>query len=104
MKSRFIGSFIALSLGMLVSQRAHAAGAPPVLLNASFDGDATGMASPTGWTSSGSTDADFTEWGGHASDFRLSHWSGTNYSVDTRQTVTGMKPGWYTLRGWVKRS
>jgi arabinogalactan endo-1,4-beta-galactosidase len=104
MKARFIGSFIALSLGMLVSQRAHAKGAPQVLLNASFDGDATGVASPTGWTSSGSSDADFTEWGGHESDFRLSHWSGTDYSVDTRQTITGVKRGWYTLRGWVRRS
>jgi len=76
----------------------------PVPANASFEVDGTGVATPKGWTSSGSSNADFTEWGGHTGNFRLSHWSADAFSVDTQQTVTGLKPGWYTLRGWVKRS
>src|SRR5262249_45296284 len=63
-----------------------------------------GVASPTGWTSSGSTDADFTEWGGEDGNWRLSHWSSNAYSVETTQTVNGLGRGWYTLRGWARRS
>lgn len=73
------------------------------LANPNFDQDNTGVASPTGWVSTGSVDADFTEWGGYTG-WRLSHWSGNAYSVDTQQTVTGLADGWYTLRAQVRRS
>lgn len=100
------GSFVGLSLALLAGG-AHAGPHPapvPTLPNPGFEQDGTGVASPTGWTSSGSVDADFTEWGGYSGNFRLSHWSAADYSVDTDQVVDGLKPGPYTLRARVKRS
>ena len=76
----------------------------PTILNASFEDDGTGVASPVGWVSSGSVNTDFTEFGGHTGDWRLSHWSAEAYSVDTAQTLSGLTDGWYTLRAWVRRS
>lgn len=77
--------------------------ATPVLSNPSFDGDGTGTATPQGWISSGSTNADFTEWGGRTGNYRLTHWSADDFSVDTQQVVTGLSHGWYTLRGFARR-
>ncbi len=95
----------ALPLIALLSQgAADATTITPVLPNPGFEQDGTGVASPTGWTSSGSIDADFTEWGGQSGDLRLTHWSAQDYSVDTEQTITGLRRGTYTLRGWVRRS
>jgi arabinogalactan endo-1,4-beta-galactosidase len=48
--------------------------------------------------------ADFTEWGGHTGNWRLSHWSPEAYSVDTTQTISGLADGWYTVRARVRRS
>lgn len=93
-----------LGLGSFLGVAASAASAAAAPLNAGFEDDGSGVASPTGWTSVGSVDADFTEFGGHTGNWRLSHWSGSDYSVDTQQRVSGLKPGWYTLRAWVKRS
>lgn len=76
--------------------------APPIV-NPSFDLDGTGVASPRGWTSSGSVGADFTELGARTGTHRLTHWSSDAYSVDTSQTITGMHEGWYTLRGFARR-
>ena len=76
----------------------------PAVVNGSFEDDGTGVASPVGWVSSGSVNADFTEFGGHTGSLRLSHWSAEAYSVDTAQTVSGLADGWYTLRAWVRRS
>ncbi|HET9930970.1 MAG TPA: glycosyl hydrolase 53 family protein [Polyangiaceae bacterium] len=80
------------------------ANAAPSLVNPGFENDGTGVAAPTGWTSSGSVDADFTEAGGYSGSFRLSHWSAASYSVETRQKISGLSRGWYTLRARVKRS
>ncbi len=83
----------------------QAAWAAPTIQNASFNDDGTGVADPLGWTSVGVPEADFTEWGGHFdNDYRLSHWSADDYFVETTQKVTGLDRGWYTLRGWVRRS
>ena len=104
-QGKLLGSIVVFSV--LFGQQAagaEAATATPVLPNPSFEGDATGVAAPQGWTSSGSTDADYTEWGGHSGNFRLSHYSGNAYSVDTQQTIGGLRNGWYTARAWVKRS
>src|SRR5690348_7727638 len=98
-KSRLFCSLAALLGSFTVAQIGRAAA--PVVANPGFDQDNTGVASPTGWTSTGSTDADFTEWGGHAFGWRLSHWSANAYSVSTSQVVSNITPGWYTLRGWV---
>jgi len=78
--------------------------AVPAPINPGFESDGTGVARPTGWVTRGSVNASFTEWGGHTGALRLSHWSADDYSVDTEQTVTGLKKDWYTLRVWVKRS
>lgn len=86
-----------------VALQAHAA-PPAALKNRSFEADGSGVASPTGWKSTGAVNADFTEWGGHSGNYRLSHWSAQRYSVETRQTVTGLHDGWYTARAWVRRS
>lgn len=63
-------------LALLGQASAQAAPAIPSLPNPGFEQDAAGVASPAGWTSTGTTGADFTEFGGHSGDFRLSHWSG----------------------------
>jgi arabinogalactan endo-1,4-beta-galactosidase len=75
-----------------------------VLVNAGFEDDGTGVASPTGWTSVGAAEADFSEAGGHSGGLRLTHWSPNSYDVETRQTIRGLRNGWHTLRAWVKRS
>jgi arabinogalactan endo-1,4-beta-galactosidase len=78
---------------------------PLTVLNASFDKDGTGVASPAGWVSRGSIAADFTETGGRTGTFRLTHWGSGAYSVDTSQTLGGARRGnWYTLRGFARRS
>jgi arabinogalactan endo-1,4-beta-galactosidase len=82
---------------------AAAAGVPPVI-NASFEQDGTGVASPVGWQSSGSVAADFSEAGGNTGGFRLSHFSANAYSVDTQQTLSGLRDDWYTVRARVRRS
>lgn len=75
------------------------------LVNSSFSADATGVAAPSGWKSTGVVEADFTEWGGRSGDdFRLSHWSSRDYFVETTQVLRGLRRGWYTLRGWARRS
>jgi arabinogalactan endo-1,4-beta-galactosidase len=78
--------------------------APPPLANPGFEADAAGVASPSGWASTGAASAAYTEWGGHSGGWRLSHWSPEAFSVDTAQTVSGLRPGWYTLQGWARRS
>ena len=85
-------------------QQGALATAAPAVVNGSFEDDGTGVASPVGWVSSGSTNTDFTEFGGHSGSWRLSHWSADAYSVDTAQTISGLADGWYTLRAWVRRS
>jgi arabinogalactan endo-1,4-beta-galactosidase len=72
--------------------------------NGSFEDDGTGVASPLGWVSSGSVDADYTEWGGDTGNWRLSHYSAQAFSVDTAQTVSGLADGWYSVRAHVRRS
>jgi arabinogalactan endo-1,4-beta-galactosidase len=103
LRTKHLGfSSIALFLSTWAS--GAAAATPVPLANASFEQDGTGVASPVGWTSTGSIDADFTEGGGNTGWFRLSHWSANAYSVDTKQTVTGLRDGWYTVRARVRRS
>jgi arabinogalactan endo-1,4-beta-galactosidase len=102
MKRRtFLGGHLGLIGVLTLSATAQAAAVD--LQNASFDADG-GVASPSGWTSEGSEGADYTEWGGYTGDYRLSHYSGEDYFVDTKQTVTGLERGWYTLRGFARRS
>jgi len=99
---RFHGSLLSL-VGPLGALEATAL-ADPQVVNPGFEDDGTGVASPIGWQSGGSVDADYTEWGGHTGNYRLSHWSAAAYSVDTQQMVKNLEPGSYTLRAWVRRS
>ncbi|GAA0820029.1 arabinogalactan endo-1,4-beta-galactosidase [Streptosporangium amethystogenes subsp. fukuiense] len=59
-------------------------------------------AAPTGWSTTGSAAADFTESGGRSGSYRLSHWATGAYTVETHQTLTGLSAGTYTLRAWVR--
>jgi arabinogalactan endo-1,4-beta-galactosidase len=100
--------YVACAAITLIVSVAHAAGvdspAPPTLVNPSFESDGTGVATPTGWQSVGTVDADFTEPGGRTSSLRLTHWNAAAYDVETRQTLAGAAPGRVTLRAWVRRS
>lgn len=95
-----------VAAGLLVSMgNAGAAfAAPPVIQNAGFEADGTGVATPAGWQSVGTTGADFTEPGGRASAHRLTHWNASAYDVETRQVFEVPEPGTYTFRTWVRRS
>jgi hypothetical protein len=79
-----------------------------ILQNPSFEDNGAPTQSPTGWTSSGTvngvpdTSADYTENGGKDSVYRLTHWKSSAYEITTSQTVTGLQPGTYTLKAWVK--
>jgi len=55
-----------------------------------------------GWTVTGTASAATVETGGHSGSSRLAHWSATDYEVSTRQTVTGLIDGWWTVSAWVK--
>jgi arabinogalactan endo-1,4-beta-galactosidase len=101
-RTRLLALLALVAVSSLQPAPAGASGASG-LVNPGFEDDGTGVASPTGWESVGTTDADFTEAGGHSGGFRLSHWSADAFSVETRQTLTGLDDGWYTLRAWAKR-
>lgn len=100
--SRGFGAF-AGSIVLTTLSSVHAA-STPVVVNPGFEGDGAGVAAPSGWKSSGAIDADFTEWGGYGGSYRLSHWSAEGYTVDTTQTIRGLRDGWYTAKAWVRRS
>jgi len=75
------------------------------VVNPGFSLDGTGTATPTGWTTTGTSGASFTEatgYGYNGDAYQLTHWSGSAYDVDTWQRVTGLKDGDYTLGAWVK--
>ncbi|RYY15845.1 MAG: T9SS type A sorting domain-containing protein, partial [Cytophagaceae bacterium] len=78
--------------------------APPATLvyNPGFEYTAA-TATPLGWTttSTADADADYTEYNGHSSQFRLTHYKATAYQVRTSQSLTNVPNGTYTLRGWV---
>ena len=74
----------------------------PLVYNPGFEYTAA-TAVPLGWitTSTTDADADYTEFSGHSSQFRLTHYKATAYSVRTSQSLTSVPNGTYTLRGWV---
>ena len=80
--------------------------APGLVYNPGFE--YTGATqTPLGWSTAaptGDTDADYTEAGGNASPFRLSHYKATAYQVRTFQLLTSVPNGTYTLRAWAKSS
>jgi arabinogalactan endo-1,4-beta-galactosidase len=59
---------------------------------------------PTGWNITGAEDVVIIEDRGHSGDFRLTHKGTSLYQVETWQSISGLKNGWYTLRAWVRSS
>ena len=58
----------------------------------------------TGWKHTGFEDAVLIEDRGHSGDFRLTHKGTSLYQVETWQSLSGLKNGWYTLQAWVRSS
>ncbi|MER7623167.1 arabinogalactan endo-1,4-beta-galactosidase [Streptomyces sp. NPDC126503] len=81
--------------------------AASTLVNAGFESDGTGTATPAGWSTYSATGhhaASFTEAGGRGGGHRLSHWSSSAYRVETYQYLSGLANGTYTLSAWVRSS
>ena len=78
--------------------------APAAVVNPDFEDGGTGAAVPPGWTESGQADASYPEAGGATGAFRLTHWAGAAYRVETFQRVMGLGRGSYTLRASVRTS
>ena len=77
---------------------------PPLVYNPGFEYSAATQ-NPLGWTTTSTTgdaDADYTETGGHASQFRLTHYKATAYQVTTSQLISNLPNGTYTLRAWAQ--
>ena len=98
----------AVTVGVLAASPAVAqattAGSGTVI-NPAFSLDGAASATPSGWTSSGSVSASFTEatgYGYNGDKYQLTHWSSAPYQVDTWQRVTGLADGDYTLTAWVR--
>ncbi len=92
----------ALAATTLAAVPASATTSTPTIANAGFEADGSGVASPSGWSSSGTTSADYTESGGHSGSYRLSHWASSAYAVDTYQTISNITNGYYTLGVYVR--
>ncbi|GAA2429390.1 arabinogalactan endo-1,4-beta-galactosidase [Streptomyces glaucus] len=88
-----------LALTALPAQAAHAAS---TLVNGGFEADGAGAATPAGWSESGATGASYVEAGGRSGSHRLSHWASSAYEVETRQHLSGLANGPYTLTAWVR--
>ncbi|MGY2133617.1 RICIN domain-containing protein [Hymenobacter sp. HD11105] len=74
--------------------------------NPSFEQDGASTSTPQGWFTNDNASADYVENDGMAQhgSYHGTHWSSSNYKVYTYQVITGLTPGFYTLRAWVKRS
>ena len=94
---------IALPLVLLLAAGFSAA-ANAAVANPGFEQDGAATGEPSGWQSTGKRAADFTEAGGHSGRFHLSHSSAGPFKAETTQRVSGLQPGWHTLRAWVRRS
>ncbi|MGW1271675.1 glycoside hydrolase family 53 protein [Streptomyces sp. NPDC002491] len=91
-----------LALTALPAQTAQAAA---TLANGGFETDGAGTATPAGWSTysaAGQNAASFTESGGHAGGYRLSHYSSAAYKVETYQYLSGLANGAYKLTAWVR--
>ncbi len=76
----------------------------PLVYNPGFEYTAATQ-TPLGWTTTSTTgdaNADYTETGGHSSQFRLTHYKATAYQVRTWQAISNIPNGTYTLRAWAQ--
>ncbi|WP_413755908.1 arabinogalactan endo-beta-1,4-galactanase [Streptomyces sp. MMBL 11-3] len=91
-----------LALTLLPAQSATAA---TPLTNPGFEADATGTATPAGWSTRSATGqgaASFTEPGGRTGSHRLTHYAASAYKVETYQHLSHLTNGTYTLTAWVR--
>jgi arabinogalactan endo-1,4-beta-galactosidase len=94
---------LAAMVALLVVMRQPAGPSfPTALVNPGFDADAPGAAL-TGWNVTGPAEAFVLETGGYSGTVRLTQ-RGTDALVETWQTLKIARPGWYTLRAWVRSS
>ena len=91
-----VAAAAALALVGMPTASGTGGAAPPALVNPGFE------AGLDGWTVTGTSTAAKVESDGHSGSSRLTHWSASDYSVSTTQTLTGLKPGWLTVSAWVK--
>jgi len=91
-----VAAAAALALVGMPTASGTGGAAPPALVNPGFE------AGLDGWTVTGTDGAAKVESDGHSGSSRLTHWSATDYTVRTTQTLTGLKPGWPTVSAWVK--
>ena len=98
MPTKTLSLLMVLLLTTLLATHPPRASAASTVTNGTFGTSAT--QTPSGWNSSGSTQADYTEAGGRTG-LRLTHWGAQAYNVVTWQTLTGLASGVYTLRAWV---
>ncbi|MFJ2115249.1 glycosyl hydrolase 53 family protein, partial [Streptomyces sp. NPDC087850] len=104
LRAAAVSALGALLLTALPATQAHAA---TTLTNPGFEADATGTATPSGWSTyseAGQNAASFTESGGASGSRRLSHWSASAYKVETYQFLSGLADGTYTLSAKVRSS
>ena len=73
--------------------------------NLSFEADGKAVATPSGWTTSGNTNAASVISGNaYAGTFCLQHSNSTAYQVQTSVLITNLPNGYYRLDGYVKSS
>ncbi|MBF9129844.1 arabinogalactan endo-1,4-beta-galactosidase [Plantactinospora sp. S1510] len=108
---------VALVAALIVAQAAQAAQAAPAaagtgaevpvptgtLRNPGFE-ETGADGSPVGWSEHGQRSASYVEPGGRSGENRLAHWADQPYRVATSQRLTGLRPGYHTLRVSVRAS
>ena len=87
----------------LSSEDRGAEPAPVRLQNPGFEEQGPGE-TPAGWETDGEPGTVVIEENGRSGGLRLTHRGTAPYQVETRQAVTGLANGWYTLRGWIRSS
>lgn len=90
----------ALAAVLVGTALAVPAQAAPSLANPGFEWGGSGV---PGWQVSGATWAAGVVGGGAHDGYRRANvWASGPYTTELRQTVTGLQPGWWTLRVWAK--
>ncbi|MCL6591733.1 MAG: glycosyl hydrolase 53 family protein [Firmicutes bacterium] len=74
---------------------------PNLVTNPGFEANGAATQTPSGWSTSGTADADKTEGSAHSGSYKLTHWYGSAYTVTTYQLKTGLTNGTYTLKAWI---
>lgn len=100
--TRRAGRVLAAAVGAVLVGTALAvpAQAAPTVANPGFEWSDGGF---PGWTVTGATSAaSVVSSGAHGGSRRANLWSSGAYTTELRQTVTGLRPGWWTLRVWAK--